>query len=229
MEYQKLYSQAADVARGGKEQEAAGITALAEEKYSEYLNLVAASGVWRYPQKSKTAYVRCVVEALHYMLLRKGMSEPYVEQVHLALFCELVSMMKQDLTQVFPDDNGVRVCELALQELCHAAVKLVEGSDTMNVGMIHSGGETKVDSDFLLSEVYALVNSTNELLAHCSSEFVELPPPLTLNDTISSDPNDPSLTQVLCLQNACSIYAVYVFFPTHFFNIPPHTLFVFLF
>lgn len=47
-------------------------------------------------------------------------------QVELALFVEMVCMMKNDLECMLPDENGVRVCNLAVRELCHAAVKLVD-------------------------------------------------------------------------------------------------------
>ena len=87
----------------------------------EYLYALASSGSWRSPQRSDTAYVRLVIEALHYMLLCKGIPERQVEQVHLALFSEMISMMKQDLTCLNPDENGYRVCSLALQSFATPA------------------------------------------------------------------------------------------------------------
>lgn len=38
-------------------------------------------GSWRQPQRSNTAYVRCIFEALHYLLCRRGVSELQANQV----------------------------------------------------------------------------------------------------------------------------------------------------
>jgi hypothetical protein len=35
-------------------------------------------------------------------------------------------MMKNDLHYTIPDDNGVRICNLAVRELCHEAVKFAD-------------------------------------------------------------------------------------------------------
>ncbi len=71
-------------------------------------------GPWRLPQRSDTAYVRCIFEALHYMLVGKGVSETKASQFHLALEAELISMVENDIKFVSPDENGRRVCEMAL-------------------------------------------------------------------------------------------------------------------
>jgi hypothetical protein len=47
-------------------------------------------------------------------------------QVHLALCAELVSMMENDLSHVLPSESDVRVCELAVRELSHFAVRIVD-------------------------------------------------------------------------------------------------------
>jgi hypothetical protein len=47
-------------------------------------------GGWRYPQRSNTAYVRCVFEALHYMLKRRGVAELQASVVsHISVLCLL--------------------------------------------------------------------------------------------------------------------------------------------
>ena len=47
-------------------------------------------------------------------------------KVQLALLTEMVCMMKNVLQYMVPDDNGVRICNLAVRELCHDAVKFVD-------------------------------------------------------------------------------------------------------
>merc|ERR1711871_1614570 len=120
------------------------------------------------------------------MLLRRGISELQIEQIHLALFTEMVCMMKQDLKSVFPDENGMRVCKLAVQELCHATVRLVDAYD-----MNDCKEESKIDSGFVLNEIYDLTHSVNEQLSHCSFGHDESLSALDLKGKKSNDPNDP--------------------------------------
>jgi hypothetical protein len=47
-------------------------------------------------------------------------------KIHLALCAELVSMMENDLGHVLPHESDVRVCELAVRELSHLAVQIVD-------------------------------------------------------------------------------------------------------
>lgn len=49
--------------------------------------------------------------------------------MHLGLCSELVSMMKNDLGCMLPDPNGIRVCELAIRELSHFAVLVVDEAE----------------------------------------------------------------------------------------------------
>ena len=127
-------------------------------------NIFEKCGEWRFPQCSETAYVRGVLEALYYMLRRRSL---FIEldlsycrlilqsscktfktffchvlfQVHLALCMELVHMMENDLHCMLPQANGVRVCSLAIRELSHFAVKLVDrlenGYDYHNLIVIY--------------------------------------------------------------------------------------------
>jgi hypothetical protein len=46
--------------------------------------------------------------------------------VHLALQAQLVDMLRNDLQYMLPDDNGRRVCEMALASFSHATVHLCE-------------------------------------------------------------------------------------------------------
>ena len=200
-----------------------------DKKYSEYLKQKSGFGTWRSPQKSQTAYVRCIVESIHYLHTRKGMSEVKVNQVLLALFCDLVSMMKNDLGFVIPEASGYRICKLALQELSYSAVKfedlvksnLVNFTNTQdfvvcvlnnkfsdikentsylglnNTSVKSLNYERLVPStDFVISEIYSLVNSTKDILSNLRDiEIVPLPE-LELSIKPHPDPaNNPELTQ----------------------------------
>jgi hypothetical protein len=46
--------------------------------------------------------------------------------VHLALCVEMVCMLQNDLNYMLPDDNGRIVCSLAVRELSHTAVRVVD-------------------------------------------------------------------------------------------------------
>lgn len=54
---------------------------VSQEMLDAYMANLPLSGTWRAPQRSQTAYVRCIIEALHYMLLRRGVTELQAHQV----------------------------------------------------------------------------------------------------------------------------------------------------
>jgi len=56
-----------------------------------------AFGEWASPQRSDTAYVRCLFHAIRHMLKSKGMDILQTKQVLLALRAQLVSMIDNDL------------------------------------------------------------------------------------------------------------------------------------
>eukprot|EP01038_Epipyxis_sp_PR26KG_P004031 gene4031-5768_t len=160
---------------------------------STHTNPLDLCGPWRSPQRSNTAYVRCFAEALYYLLKRKGVSELEANQINLCLCIELVNMMKNDISFILPDDNGVRVCSLALRELSHFAVKVVDQAESL---IQMSSGESKFDPNLILKEVHTLVGSTTESLEFCKNDDNELPPSLDLTGCENAnDPNDPALTQ----------------------------------
>ena len=51
------------------------------------------------------------------------------QQVHLALCMELVEMIQNDLNYMLPDDNGQRVCAMALSEPSRSAVQLADEAE----------------------------------------------------------------------------------------------------
>lgn len=61
------------------------------------------------------------------------------------------------------------------------------------------GGEKSLtpamDTEAVLNDIHALVDSVNASLSFCQSNEIELPPTLDLAGAESTDPNDPALTQ----------------------------------
>ena len=51
-------------------------------------------------------------------------------QMSLSLYTEFVNMMKNDLSFVIPDKNGLGVCNLAVKELCRATANFIGAADS---------------------------------------------------------------------------------------------------
>jgi len=139
-------------------------------------------GDYRSPQRSKTAYVRCVLEALHYMLRARGLTQEDTKLVHLALRTQFVSLIQNDLSFVSPDDNGQRVCEMACRQLSYTTVKLTEQM-LASPSPTPEEGEAVPRAKFVegaLEHVRLLVEDVRAKLAACVDEVVALPPRLDL-------------------------------------------------
>ena len=128
-------------------------------------------------------------------------------------------MMKNDLGCMLPDENGVRVCQLALRELSHFAVAIVDrveaegylNSQSFTDGFVFifysclcrasesklSEGQAGADISGagVLTATHSLVESVNEMLTFCKFEEADLPPALDLTGALTSDPDDQTLTQ----------------------------------
>jgi hypothetical protein len=109
-------------------------------------------------------------------------------------------MMKNDLTCMLPDENGVRVCSLALRELSRFAILLVdkvEGQGSEESKHEETTGKA-VNVGELLTLTHGLVDSVNELLSFCRNHEDDLPPSLDLTapapETLS-DPNNQLFSQ----------------------------------
>jgi hypothetical protein len=83
-------------------------------------------GEYRLPQRSYTAYVRCILESFNYLLRRRNVSILEINQINLIFNSYLVSMMQNDLKFMLPNENGVRICELAINELSRHVVQVVD-------------------------------------------------------------------------------------------------------
>eukprot|EP01038_Epipyxis_sp_PR26KG_P004458 gene4458-6304_t len=121
-------------------------------------------GPWRLPQRSSGS-VKCIFEALNYLLRKRGLTELQSEQVYLCLCMELVSMMKHDLKFMTPDYNGVRVCEMAIKELSRLAVAVIDHANN-NEG----DGNPKINGTLVLSETLSLAQSAKSALSFCQHE-----------------------------------------------------------
>ena len=73
---------------------------------------VLTTGDWRSPQKAETAFVRCIISGIQYLLRRKGGTVLEAKQLHLALRMQLTLMVINDMTHVVPDENGLRICSM---------------------------------------------------------------------------------------------------------------------
>ena len=65
----------------GLTEEANHFKTIADDAIAHHRKAVASCGDWRSPQRSKTAYVRCIVEAFHFMLSRRGFTDVQTSQV----------------------------------------------------------------------------------------------------------------------------------------------------
>ncbi|KAH8048644.1 hypothetical protein JL721_11890 [Aureococcus anophagefferens] len=86
-------------------------------------------GAWRSPQRSETAYVRCLFDALHYLMLRRGCRSRDAKQVRLALKAQLADFVARDLRVVAPDANGAKVARLVATQLAYGAAKFAARPD----------------------------------------------------------------------------------------------------
>jgi len=183
-------------------------------------SVIINGGDWRFPQRSNTSYVRCILEVFYFMLRKRKVSILQAKYIHLALCFELVKMMENDLHFMWPNSNGVLVCNLAIKELSHTAVKLVEEYDIHNSSYSSSTtsstvavavlpeDSTLLDKSMVLDEIYSLVKTADETLDLCRSDELELIPILDLQapikpssssssstTTVKENPHEPLFTQ----------------------------------
>ncbi|KAH8067982.1 hypothetical protein JL721_7202 [Aureococcus anophagefferens] len=90
--------------------------------------LEASSGRGRSPQRSETAYVRCLFDALHYLMLRRGCRSRDAKQVRLALKAQLADFVARDRGRR-PTPNGAKVARLVATQLAYGAAKFAARPD----------------------------------------------------------------------------------------------------
>jgi hypothetical protein len=134
-------------------------------------------GDWRSPQKSRTAYVRCITHAIFFMLRRKGLEVLQAKQVLLALRVQMAHMLKNDLQFVQPDNNGQHVCSIVVSALSSTTTKLISAIDKAG----QSSGCTGAQTANMLEEVVLLCDEIRLLVDASRAERADLPPILDLS------------------------------------------------
>jgi hypothetical protein len=88
----------------------------------------------RSPQRSSTAYFRCIWESFHYLMLRRGLSSFNSKLVQFLFRYHLLDMVSNDLqfTESL-SDSDLRLVRMGYEQVCYVAVKLTEFSSKKNV------------------------------------------------------------------------------------------------
>ena len=82
---------------------------------------------WRSPQRSNSTPMRCLLEASHYLLRRKGVATSQCRVFFYVLRLQILKFFEHDLGFVRAiRDNDRRIVELSCQQLAYLAAKLGE-------------------------------------------------------------------------------------------------------
>eukprot|EP00808_Paulinella_micropora_P006835 g75373.t1 len=160
-------------------------TSLVEAEAAASKQQTGSYGYWRSVQRSNTSYVRCLIHGLTYLLRTSGFSKLQAKRVMLALRFEFAKMIHQDMTCVYPDTNGQKVCDLACSQLSYCTAKLANILDQAKRAGL---AEELLDFDEM-ETVRIFVDETREKLSICAKQSVTLPPRLSL--TLPTGPADP--------------------------------------
>ena len=87
--FEEAVAAADELKEKGLKEEAEEAFGAAEDALALHRKALASRGAWWSPQRSKTAHVRCIVEAFHYMLSRRGFTDAQSSQVT----CDLVAVL----------------------------------------------------------------------------------------------------------------------------------------
>lgn len=165
--------------------------------------LGGACGDWRSPQRSNTSYVRCLLEAVNFMLRARDVSSRDSKVVGVAIRAQFVDFIRRDLMHVRPDVNGAKVIEMACSQLSYATSKLaaawddqeeVAKEDVVQPEADQAGASTGTDTDTdadgigartnrmqqAVESVRILVSGISAQVADILEEAVETPPLLDL-------------------------------------------------
>ena len=112
-------------------------SSLAEEE--ERSSKHEESNDWRSPQKAQTASLRSLLEAMHYLLRRQGLSKIESKQVSLGLRKQFVQMMFHDLHFVPLDSDSIHLINIATRQLAYCTYSLSTfPKNTFTLEHIHS-------------------------------------------------------------------------------------------
>lgn len=136
-------------------------------------------GPWRFPQRSETSYVNCILETIHFLLTTsiaqdhtKELSALKSDQMLLALQSELIDMVSNDLNFDIPEDSGARACDIAIRTFSDTTVKLSEDCLKLVASAETEGSINEEDW-----KNYDVIDSNdNESDAKSAKEFLNLVP-----------------------------------------------------
>ena len=130
---------------------------------------VSASGPWRTPQRAQTQYVRCLYQAINFILTRRrGVSPLRCKQVGLATRIQFVEMILNDLKFMHPDENGQRVCAIALKQLSYRAIKI---SDALAASEEAGKSRERVDGPTVSCMICLEEIQTTSAVLPCGHQF----------------------------------------------------------
>ncbi|MGB1599792.1 MAG: RING finger protein, partial [Promethearchaeia archaeon] len=90
----------------------------------------------------------------------------------LALRLQMVEMIKNDLDYMHPDDNGVKVCQMAFRQLSYRAVKLADALEIEEVESAGCGmGKRRIDPCSICLEDMQGEDDTQVVSLACSHTF----------------------------------------------------------
>jgi len=154
-------------------------------------NVSGLSGVWASPQRSDTAYVRCLLHALKFLLMSKGLEGPLVKLVSLALRAQFARLLSNDIDYVHPAANGIRVAKMVCQQLSYATVKLSKKLGEFNC-------------DKIMEECHSIVTDIQGKLSAFENQSIDLPEPLILGtrklEAINYPESSPTLEEKVVVE-----------------------------
>jgi hypothetical protein len=90
-----------------------------DERISSSKEKTKNMAYWRSPQKARTASLRSLLEAMHYLLRRQGLSQVETKQVALGLRVQFVKMMFHDLQFIPLDSDSRHLIAIATRQLAY--------------------------------------------------------------------------------------------------------------
>ena len=169
------------------------------------LNSTDTSIDWRSPQRSSTAFFRCIQEAFHYLCRRKNLSVSKTKQFSLAVRAEMINMVDNDL-HVISEISGSekRIIRIAIEQFAYTAAKFAD-QDKIGLRILN-----KVNS--IVTEIDTLANSVP-----CDENTNVNPPLLHLENYGDSDQYNllPFFERLLRLEDVNGLAGSPLFIPRY--------------
>ena len=128
-----------------------------------------------------------------FLLRQRQVPSKQVDQINLCFASELIHMMQNDIKYILPNENGVRICELAVKGLSHTAVEVYDG---MIVNESKAADDEESKAAEVLKYIYNQVEEASEAINYCKNDDSDLPPVLDLRGPENADdPTDAAYVQ----------------------------------